>query len=246
MNAADATILLVGAGGLGCPAGRALALSGVGRLIVADDDTVEGTNLHRQILFEEADLGRPKAVVAADRLEALGRAHGVRAEARQERFLPETAAGLLGGVDLVVEGSDNFPSKFVVADGCALHGVPVVQAGAVRWGGWALAVTASGPGAAHQTCLRCVFEEVPTGPALDCEVAGVIGPVVGVLGALQAQLALALLAGEGGALHSYDGRRDRLRRSAPRPRADCPHALGSIDDLESIDYLPDTTSSASA
>ncbi len=238
----DATILLVGAGGLGCPAGRALALSGVGRLIVADDDTVEGTNLHRQILFEEDDLGRPKAVVAAEKLEALGRAHGLRAEARQTRFLPETAASLLEGIDLVVEGSDNFPSKFVVADGCALHGVPVVQAGAVRWGGWALAATASGRGADHRTCLRCVFEEVPSGPALDCELAGVIGPVVGVLGALQAKLALALLADEGGALYSYDGRTDRLRRSEPQPRADCPHARGAIDDLESIDYLPSPAS----
>lgn len=234
----DATILLVGAGGLGCPAGKALAQAGVGRLLVADDDTVEGTNLHRQILFEEADLGRPKAQVAAERLEALG----ARAEARADRFLPETAVELLDGVDLVVEGSDNFPSKFVVADACALHGVPVVQAGAVRWGGWALAA-AGGRGEEHRTCLRCVFEEVPTGPALDCELAGVVGPVVGVLGALQAELALALLAGEGGGvLYSYDGRRDRLRRTEPRPRPDCPHARGTIDDLETIDYAPSSAS----
>jgi len=233
------TVLLVGAGGLGCPAGLALARAGVGRLLVVDDDTVEGTNLHRQILFGEADLGRPKAVVAAERL----RAAGARAEAHTTRFLPETAASLLDGVDLVVEGSDNFPSKFVVADGCALGGVSVVQAGAVRWGGWALAVQASGAGDEHRTCLRCVFEEVPSGPVLSCELAGVIGPVVGVLGALQAKLALALLAGEaGGALYSYEGRRDRLRLTHPAPRAECPHALGAIDDLERIDYAPSTAS----
>lgn len=232
---ADRTVLLVGAGGLGCPAGRALALEGVGRLIVVDDDTVEGTNLHRQVLFEASDLGRPKAAVAAERLRALG----ARAEGRQTRFLPETAAALLDGVDLVVEGSDNFPSKFVVADACAIHGVSVVQAGAVRWGGWALAVRASGRGAEHATCLRCVFEDVPGGDALSCEVAGVIGPVVGVLGALQAKLALALLSGApGGTLHSYDGRRDRLRETHPKPRADCPHARGDIDDLERIEYVP--------
>ncbi len=232
---ANRTVLLVGAGGLGCPAGRALALAGVGRLIVADDDTVDGTNLHRQILFTETDLGAPKADVAAERLGALG----ADTEARRLRFLPETAASLLEGVDLVVEGSDNFPSKFVVADACALHRVPVVQAGAVRWGGWALAVAASGRGASHQTCLRCVFEEVPSGPALTCELAGVVGPVVGVLGALQATLALGLLAGDpGGTLHSYDGRRDRLRSTRPTPRPDCPHALGTIDDLERIEYVP--------
>lgn len=240
MTLADSSVLLVGAGGLGCPAGRAIAQAGVGRLIVADDDTVEGTNLHRQILFTEADLGSPKADVAAERLVALGAS---QAEARRTRFLPETAAALLDGVDLVIEGSDNFPSKFVVADACALHGVPVVQAGAVRWGGWALAVAASGRGASHRTCLRCVFEDVPSGPALSCELAGVVGPVVGVLGALQAKLALRLLAGEdGGTLYSYDGRRDRLRATHPSPRTDCPHALGTIDDLERIEYVPSSAS----
>jgi len=234
---ADQTVLLVGAGGLGCPAGHALARAGVGRLVVVDDDTVEGTNLHRQILFCESDIGRPKATVAAERLMSLG--PHVHAEARLTRFLPETAASLLEGVDLVVEGSDNFPSKFVVADACALHRVPVVQAGAVRWGGWALAVGASGPGPRHTTCLRCVFEEPPRAPALGCERAGIIGPVVGVLGALQATLALRLLAGEpGGSLHSYDGRRDRLRETRPAPRPRCPHARGDIADLERIDYAP--------
>ena len=238
---ADATVLLVGAGGLGCPAGRVLARSGVGHLIVVDDDRVEGTNLHRQILFEETDLGQPKAEVAAARLEALGReaGHTVHAEARTIRFLPETADELLRGVDLVIEGSDNFPSKFVVADACALRGVPVVQAGAVRWGGWALAAGIGGHGKAHEVCLRCIFEDVPTGPALDCEVAGVVGPVVGVLGAIQARLALERLAGgPPGALVSYDGLRDRLRETHPAPRADCPHARGIIRDLSGVEYAP--------
>ena len=239
---ADATVLLVGAGGLGCPAGRVLARSGVGRLVVSDDDQVEGTNLHRQVLFRETDLGQPKAEVAAARLRELGAeaGHAVSTEARLQRFLPETAAALLDGVDLVVEGSDNFPSKFVVADACMLAGVPVVQAGAVRWGGWARAAGAR-RGPSHDLCLRCVFEEVPTGDALTCELAGVVGPVVGVLGALQAKLALGLLNGEApGTLMHYEGRRDRLRETHPVPRAECPHAREAIDDLAAVRYVGET------
>ena len=234
-------MLVVGAGGLGCPAGRVLARAGVGRIVVVDDDRVDGTNLHRQVLFREADLGEPKALLAAARLRllALEAGHEVVTEARIDRFLPETARTLLSGVDLVVEGSDNFPTKFVVADACMLAGVPAVQAGAVRWGGWALAAGhRRGPG--HELCLRCVFEEVPEGETLTCEVAGVVGPVVGVLGAVQAELALAHLAGAPErALVHYDGLRDRLRTTHPSPRADCPHARGAIDDLATVRYVRD-------
>lgn len=234
---ADARVLLVGAGGLGCPAALVLARAGVGRFRVVDDDVVDVTNLHRQILFEDADVGRPKAEAAAARL----RAEGAEVEVVLGRFLPETAAPLLDGVDVVVEGADNFATKFLVADACAIAGVACVQAGAVGWNGWALAWAPDTRD--HRTCLRCVFEDVPTGDVPTCVDAGVVGAVVGVLGALQARLALDLLAGRDptGALHGYRALGGELRRSRVRPRADCPHATGTLRDLRAERYVAGCT-----
>ncbi|HJL00005.1 MAG TPA: ThiF family adenylyltransferase [Polyangiaceae bacterium LLY-WYZ-15_(1-7)] len=236
---AGAHVLLVGAGGLGSPAARVLALAGVGRLTVVDDDVVDDTNLHRQILYRDEDVGRPKAPAAAARLRELAASagHAPELQAIEGRFLPTTAAELLRGVDLVVEGADNFATKFLTCDACAIHGVPLVQAGAVRWSGWALACPR--PGATdHAPCMRCVFEDIPRDRVETCAEAGVVGPVVGVLGAVQARLALRLLRAEdvAGALWSYRGLAGALRRSRVRPRTDCPHAEGSIRDLRSERY----------
>lgn len=213
--------LVVGAGGLGSPALRVLARSGVGTLVVLDDDRVEEGNLHRQVLFGPADVGRPKVEVARERLGRIAASRGVEitVEAREGRLTPDTAAGHLRGVDVLVEGADNLPTKFLAADAAQLAGVPVVHAGVVRWGGWALATL---PG--RSACLRCVFEGVPADPVDDCATAGVVGPVVGVLGALQAALALRILAddaGAGGVLWSYDGLAGRLRPARVARRAGC-------------------------
>lgn len=237
MTLATTRVLLVGAGGLGCPASQALAQAGVGHLRVVDDDVVEASNLHRQILYTDEDLGADKATVAAQRLAEIARraGHGTTTEAVRGRFVPETAPALLADIDLVVEGADNFATKFLVADACALAGVPCVQAGAVRWSGWALACS---NGAPHGPCMRCVFEDIPRDRVETCATAGVVGPVVGVLGALQARLAVAWARGErvDGSLWSYDGLDGRLRALQVRARADCPHARGEIDDLRPERY----------
>jgi molybdopterin/thiamine biosynthesis adenylyltransferase len=214
---AKARVLLVGAGGLGCPAALALARAGVGSILIADDDVVDVANLHRQILFDEVDVGADKAQTAAGVLEAL--APGVRATAVGSRVLPHNAMQLVQKVDVVVEGSDNFATKFLVADACALARVPVVHAAAIRWHGTVLAV---GPGGAP--CYRCLFEDLPEGGGPACADAGVVGPVVGLLGAIQADLALSLLDGQPveGTLVTYDGRTDRLRRRTIPSREDCP------------------------
>ena len=225
-------ILLVGAGGLGAPAALVLARSGAKRMTLIDDDVVERSNLHRQILFAEGDLGRDKVTCAAERL----RGEGAEPTVIRDRLLPETALALVREHDLVIEGADNFATKFLTSDACALAKVPSVQAGAVRWSGWAMATL---PGVS--ACLRCVFEDVPSGSADTCAEAGVVGPVVGVLGALEAALAIRIALGDSraaGELWSYRGLEGRLRASRVRRRPGCPSCEGRITDLSMERYAP--------
>lgn len=214
---AEARVLVVGIGGLGCPALLALVSAGVRHVALCDDDVVDRTNLHRQILFRDVDVGEPKLHAAARALRTM--APGIEITLHETRMLPDNAVELARGADLVLEGADNFATKFLAADACALAGVPVVHASAVRWVGTAMAV-----GAAGRPCYRCLFEDVPGGDAPNCAEAGVMGPVVGVVAAAQVDLALALLDGQdvGGALVTFDGRTGVLRRRVVARRQDCP------------------------
>jgi molybdopterin-synthase adenylyltransferase len=230
-------VLLVGAGGLGSPVATLLARAGVGYVEVADQDRIELSNLHRQTLYRASDVGHSKSAMAAERIAAEARATGAhtQAVAREMRIYPELALEAVSGFDLVVEGSDNYPTKFLIADACAIRGIACVQAGAVRWVGWAFG---SVPGSA---CLRCVFEDIPAGPDQGCSVAGVIGPVVGVVGALQASIALQILRGEdhaAGVLHHYRALAGALRRSRVARSSTCPLCLGRIADIDAARYLP--------
>ncbi len=213
----EARVLLVGVGGLGCPAAMALVQAGVTRLGLCDDDEVERTNLHRQILFAEADVGTLKVEAAARALRAM--TPGLELTLHRGRLLPDEAVALVREYDVVLEGSDNFPTKFLAADACMLAGVPVIHASAVRWVGTALAVGARG-----RPCYRCLFEDVlPAEDAPGCAEAGVMGPVVGVIAAAQVDLALALVDGRevGGVLVTFDGRTEALRRRTVSARGDC-------------------------
>ncbi len=214
-----ARVLLVGVGGLGSPAALALAHAGVGTLGLVDDDEVELTNLHRQILFGAADVGEKKTAAAEAALVRIPRPSPLTIVTHDTRLLPENAAALVARYDLVVEGSDNFATKFLTSDACALAGVPVVHAAAVRWHGTVLAVAAHG-----RPCYRCVFEDFPEGAPPNCAEAGVMGPMVGIVGAVQADLALAILDGRdvAGTLVTFDGKTDAVRRRVIAPRKSCP------------------------
>jgi adenylyltransferase/sulfurtransferase len=197
-------VLLIGAGGLGCGAALALAAGGADALVVVDDDVVEESNLHRQVLHGAASVGRPKVRSLA---EALARRFpDTRVTAVEERFVAGNAAALVGGCAVVVDGSDNLATKFLANDAAVLAGKPLVHAAAVETWGQLLTVPAAG-----RPCYRCLFEELPAADAGDsCAEAGVLGPVPGVLGALQASEALRLLRGLrpafAGRLIRYDAR----------------------------------------
>jgi molybdopterin/thiamine biosynthesis adenylyltransferase len=200
----------------------ALAHAGVGTIGIADDDEVAASNLHRQILFADADVGKNKVDVAAREIARL--APSVRVNMHHTRILPNNAREIVRAYDMIIEGSDNFPTKFLVADACALERKPVVHGAAIRWHGTALF---SAPASdSRGACYRCVFEDIPWEAQANCDTAGVMGPVVGVVGALMADLALRSLEGGGdavapGTLVSFDGKTEALRSRVVARRADC-------------------------
>lgn len=214
----DKTALIVGLGGLGCPAALALARAGVGTLLLCDDDVVDATNLHRQILYTKEDIGRDKLEAARESLLAEG---AQTIELVRSRFLPENSRALVQRADIVLEGADNFATKFLASDTCFLEKKPVVHGACVRFFGTAWLVTALG-----RPCYRCLFEDIlPDEDAPNCSGAGVFGPVVGVVGALMADLALDALLGmsdRAGQVFSFDGKKQVVRTTSVSARSDCP------------------------
>lgn len=212
-------VLVVGLGGLGCPVAAILARAHGIELWLCDDDVVDATNLHRQVLYRESDVGSDKLTAAQAALVASG-ADAKRITLVRSRLLPDNALELVSQVDLVLEGADNFATKFLAADAAHLAARPIVHGAAIRFVATAWAVSAQGG-----PCYRCLFEDVPPGAQLGCSEAGVMGPVVGLCGALMADLALRVLAGDAtafGSLYTYDGQRDHLRQVSASPRASCP------------------------
>ena len=230
--------MVVGAGGLGCVALDWLARAGVGRLTIIDRDVVEPSNLHRQVLFGEADarVRRPKAEAAADRLAAIDAS--VRTEAVVGEFEPGTAESLvtggpLGRPDLLLDGTDNFETRYLLNDVSVKHGVALVYAGAVGTSAMAAlfdpGVGESGGDGGGGPCLRCVFPDPPPAASQPtCETAGVLGPAVGLAASWQAALAIGRLAGAGTTgrtelveLDPWAGRARRVDLSGQRDPA-CP------------------------
>jgi molybdopterin/thiamine biosynthesis adenylyltransferase/rhodanese-related sulfurtransferase len=213
-------VLVVGLGGLGTPVALYLAAAGVGELHLLDPDVVELSNLHRQILYGEDDVGQPKAEVAAARLKARDRSLVVRSEVGS--FDERTARRRVEAVDLVVDASDNFPTRYLVSDACAWVGRPDVFAAVHRMEGQVATFDArSGP------CYRCLFPDPPPAEAVpSCGEAGVLGVVPGLLGTVQAAEAIRALlgwrvAGEG-RLTLVDAEQMEFREVRFRRRPECP------------------------
>ncbi|HEX9779650.1 MAG TPA: HesA/MoeB/ThiF family protein [bacterium] len=186
-----ASVALIGAGGLGSPAALYLAGSGVGTLGLIDSDEVAASDLHRQLLHATASLGRAKTESGAERLRALNPA--VKVRTHRTRLTAENAPELLAGYQLVLDGSDNFPTRYAVNDACVLGGIPLVHGGVVQFRGQVLTVLPR-----RSACLRCVFPEPPEPGAIpSCREAGVLGPEAGVIGSLMAHEALKLMLGFG-------------------------------------------------
>jgi adenylyltransferase/sulfurtransferase len=185
------SVLLIGAGGLGCPLAQYLAAAGVGRLGLVDFDVVEVSNLQRQVLYGSADLGRPKVEVMKERIGAQN--PDVKVQTFRERLTSENALALFRDFDVVIDGTDNFPTRYLSNDACVLLGKPNVYGAILRFEGQASTFDARrGP------CYRCLFPEPPPpGSVPSCAEGGVLGVLPGIIAMIQATEAVKLLTGVG-------------------------------------------------
>ena len=188
------SVLVVGAGGLGCPILSALVGAGVGRVGLCDGDKVEASNLHRQTLYRTADIGRAKVDAAAEALSGLN--PDVLIEPHERALDASNAAGLVSRYDLIVEGLDRYAPRYLVNAACLAAAKPLVSAAASRFSGQ---VAVLAPGRASLPCYACLVPDAPD-DELACETEGVMGPVTGIVGNQAALLALRLLAGDDTAL----------------------------------------------
>ncbi len=202
-----AHVLVIGAGGLAASALPLLAGAGVGRITIVDGDTVELSNLHRQTMFTEADQGQPKAEVAAERCQAIN--GEIMVEAVVAKLTPANAPKLLDGVTLVMDCADSYAVSYTLSDLCLAQNIPLITGSALALSGYAAGVCGGAPS------LRALFPEAPESGA-SCATSGVMGPVVALIGAMQAQMALATLMGHQpsplGQMVQFDA---KTMRSAP-------------------------------
>jgi molybdopterin-synthase adenylyltransferase len=216
----DATALVIGAGGLGSPALLYLAAAGIGRLVVSDFDTIDITNLQRQVLFRTDDVGRPKAEVAALRLAELN--PDTEVQPVTGRLAGETLAAAVAKADVVLDCSDNFGTRFAVNAACVAARKPLVSGAAIRYEGQLAVFRADRPGS---PCYRCLWEEEAE-ELENCRGNGILGPVTGVIGSMMAVEALKIAsrcaASADGKLMLYDAREGSWRTLRLERDPGCP------------------------
>lgn len=230
---ADASVLVIGAGGLAAPVMQYLVGAGVGRLLVVDADTVSLSNLHRQTLFRASDIGQPKVGVIAQTMAGLN--PGTTIEALQQRVDPANITLFCEGQTLILDCADSFAVSYMASDHCLETGQPLISASVVGREGYVGGFCGGKPG------LRAVFPDLPDQLG-SCDTDGVLGPSVGVIGSLQAQMAMAILTGDRqvlGQLVTYDAgsvrfggfRFDTASDPAPNPSFIAPRDIASTDFL---------------
>jgi molybdopterin/thiamine biosynthesis adenylyltransferase/rhodanese-related sulfurtransferase len=234
----DARVLVLGAGGLGAPAAFYLAAAGVGHLRIADHDVVERSNLHRQIIHTDAGVGMPKVESARERLLALN--PHIEVEAIQQRVTSDNIDGLMRDVDVVLDGSDNFPLRYLLNDACIKHATPLVYAAIERFDGQ-VSVFDAGRQRGVAPCYRCLFPEPPPAEfAPNCAEAGVLGVLPGLAGGMQATEVLKLLLGIGepltGRLLRFDALQMRFRETRVHADPACPMCAPGKEFPGYIDY----------
>ena len=227
------SVLLIGAGGLGSPAALYLAAAGVGRIGIVDFDVVDASNLQRQVLHGTSSVGKPKLESAKARLLDIN--PHVEIETYETRLTADNALDIIRGYDVVVDGTDNFATRYLTNDACVLLGIPNVYGSIFRFEGQvSVFATSDGP------CYRCLFKEPPPpGLVPSCAEGGVLGVLPGVIGTLQATEAIKLLLGIGepliGRLILYDALGARFRTVNLRKNPECP-ACGTRELKDLIDY----------
>ncbi len=229
-----ARVLLIGAGGLGCPLAQYLAAAGVGAIGLVDFDVVDASNLHRQVLYGTADVGRSKTEVAAERIAAMN--PDVRVERHDVRLTSENALELLGRYDVIVDGTDNFPTRYLTNDACVLLGKPNVHGAVFRFDGQATVFDAR-----HGPCYRCLFPEPPPpGSVPSCAEGGVLGVLPGLVAMIQATETVKIVTGIGAPLYGrilqYDALRMDFREFRLKKDPACPVCGEQPTVTELIDY----------
>ncbi len=231
---AQAKVLIVGAGGLGSPAALYLAAAGVGTLGIIDGDKVDLSNLHRQIIHATPDLGKPKVLSAKEKMEAIN--PDVKVIPHEERLTAKNALALLNPYDIILDGTDNFPAKFLVNDAAILSGKPLVHGGILRFEGQVFTILPR-----KSACYRCIFKQPPPpGTVPSCQEAGVIGVLAGVIGTIQATEVLKLILGIGDLLTdrllTYEARNAAFREIRIRRNPNCPVCSEHPQITELVEY----------
>ncbi len=236
-----ASVLCVGVGGLGSPAALYLAAAGVGRLGLVDEDTVDLSNLQRQVLYRDDELGQSKVALAAERLSRLN--PEIDIEPFATRLDADNVMDIIAGFDLIIDGSDNFPTRYLVNDAAVLSGKPVVYGSVLRFDGQ-LSVF----GAPGGPCYRCVFPDPPApGTVPNCAEGGVLGVLPGIIGSMQALEAVKLITGRGepmvGRLLLFDGLAMRSREITVARNPGCP-VCGDVPTITAPAATPVTATCA--
>lgn len=231
---AESKVLIIGAGGLGSPAALYLAAAGVGTIGIIDGDKVDRSNLHRQVIHSTPDMGTSKVLSAKAKMEAIN--SNVRVATVEERLSAANARALFDEYDIILDGTDNFPAKFLINDAAVMSGKPLIHGGILRFDGQIFTILPK-----KSACYRCIFKEPPPpGAVPSCQEAGVLGVLAGVIGTLQATEALKLILNIGEPLTdrilTYEAKTTAFREIRIRRNPRCPVCGDHPSITELIEY----------